>query len=226
MDRYAYYVCFKCGKAYFGGEARCDLEAGGGDAFNPEELVCGGCSDVSQVSCMMVIFDVYEEHSQAQMCPKHGTDYLEYKCRYCCSVAVFFCFGTTHFCTPCHDDFQRVANIPKAELPQCPVAPKVKTWLKETPMLNVFSGCAPGGGRVSSAREAPSDWRGVCPRLWRLQERSHLLVTYVFIFCDQNLYLSSVPLKRSENPVYNNCCIYIYKIYDSRAFLNRFKCAM
>ena len=49
MDRYAYYVCFKCGKAYFGGEARCDLEAGGGDTFNPEELVCGGCSDVSQV---------------------------------------------------------------------------------------------------------------------------------------------------------------------------------
>ena len=49
MDRYAYYVCFKCGKAYFGGEARCDLEAGAGDAFNPEELVCGGCSDVSQV---------------------------------------------------------------------------------------------------------------------------------------------------------------------------------
>ena len=44
MDQYAYYVCFKCGKAYFGGEA------GAGDAFNPEELVCGGCSDVSQVS--------------------------------------------------------------------------------------------------------------------------------------------------------------------------------
>ena len=55
------------------------------------------------------------------MCPKHGTDYLEYKCRYCCSVAVFFCFGTTHFCNACHDDFQRVANLPKTELPQCPV---------------------------------------------------------------------------------------------------------
>jgi len=119
MDRYAYYVCFKCGKAYFGGEARCDLDAGAGDTFNPEELVCGGCSDVSQ----------------AQMCPKHGTDYLEYKCRYCCSVAVFFCFGTTHFCNACHDDFQRVANIPKTELPQCPVAPKaVPLDLEECPL--------------------------------------------------------------------------------------------
>ena len=90
MHRYAYYVCFKCDKAYYGGEARCDLEAGVDADYDPAELVCGACSDVSR----------------AQMCPKHGTDFLEYKCRYCCSVAVFFCFGTTHFCNPCHDDFQ------------------------------------------------------------------------------------------------------------------------
>ena len=56
-----------------------------------------------------------------QMCPNHGTDYLEYKCRYCFSVAVFFCFGNTNFCNACQDDFQRVANLPKTELPQCPV---------------------------------------------------------------------------------------------------------
>lgn len=60
------------------------------------------------------------------MCPKHGTDFLEYKCRYCCSVAVFFCFGTTHFCNACHDDFQRVTNIPKAELPHCPAGIALK----------------------------------------------------------------------------------------------------
>jgi len=110
LERYAYYVCFKCGKAYYGGEAQCDADAGLGDDYNPEELVCGGCSDVSR----------------AQMCLKHGTDYLEYKCRYCCSVAVFFCFGNTHFCNACHDDFQRVANVPKSSLPQCPVGPKLR----------------------------------------------------------------------------------------------------
>lgn len=108
FERYAYYVCFKCEKAYYGGEAQCEADAGRADEYNREELVCGACSDVSR----------------AQMCPKHGTDYLEYKCRYCCSVAVFFCFGTTHFCNPCHDDFQRVANLSKTELPQCPVGPK------------------------------------------------------------------------------------------------------
>ncbi len=61
-----------------------------------------------------------------QVCPKHGTDFLEYKCRYCCSVAVYFCFGTTHFCNPCHDDFQRLTGMAKAELPQCPVGPCAK----------------------------------------------------------------------------------------------------
>lgn len=110
MERYAYYVCFKCKKAYYGGEVRCDIEAGPVDDYDPAELVCGACSDISR----------------AQMCPKHGTDFLEYKCRYCCSVAVFFCFGTTHFCNACHDDFQRVANLPKQQLPRCPAGPKAK----------------------------------------------------------------------------------------------------
>ncbi|XP_031752944.1 E3 ubiquitin-protein ligase MYCBP2 isoform X18 [Xenopus tropicalis] len=110
MNRYAYYVCYKCKKAYFGGEARCDAEAGQGDDYDPRELICGACSDVSR----------------AQMCPKHGTDFLEYKCRYCCSVAVFFCFGTTHFCNACHDDFQRMTSLPKEELPHCPAGPKGK----------------------------------------------------------------------------------------------------
>ncbi|XP_067299420.1 E3 ubiquitin-protein ligase MYCBP2 isoform X17 [Pseudorasbora parva] len=110
MNRYAYYVCFKCKKAYFGGEARCDAEAGQGDDYDPRELICGACSDVSR----------------AQMCSKHGTDFLEYKCRYCCSVAVFFCFGTTHFCNACHDDFQRMTSVPKEDLPHCPAGPKGK----------------------------------------------------------------------------------------------------
>ena len=48
MDRYAYYVCFKCGKAYYGGEARCEEQAAGNDEYDPSELVCGACSDVSR----------------------------------------------------------------------------------------------------------------------------------------------------------------------------------
>lgn len=33
-------------QAYYGGEARCDAELG--ENFNPEELVCGGCSDIAK----------------------------------------------------------------------------------------------------------------------------------------------------------------------------------
>ena len=108
LDRYAYYLCFKCGEPYYGGEARCLDAVVVSDDYDPSELVCGGCSNVTQ----------------AQICPKHGTDYLEYKCRYCCSIATYFCFGTTHFCSPCHDNVGHVTGIPKDELPSCPVGPR------------------------------------------------------------------------------------------------------
>ena len=35
-------------QSYYGGEARCVEQAGLGDEFDPNELVCGGCSDVAQ----------------------------------------------------------------------------------------------------------------------------------------------------------------------------------
>lgn len=118
LEHYSYYLCFKCGKVYYGGEAVCDVDADHGNDYNHEELVCGGCSDVSL----------------SQMCPKHGTDYLQYKCRYCCSVAVFFCFGTTHFCNACHNDATTLLS-PKHELVQCPVGPKsVQLAGKECPL--------------------------------------------------------------------------------------------
>lgn len=41
-------------------------------------------------------------------------------------MAVFFCFGTTHFCNACHDDFQRMTSIPKEELPHCPAGKLLK----------------------------------------------------------------------------------------------------
>uniref|UniRef100_A0A1I7W188 RCR-type E3 ubiquitin transferase n=1 Tax=Loa loa TaxID=7209 RepID=A0A1I7W188_LOALO len=107
MERYMYVLCFKCGKAYFGGESRCQQELDNSQ-YNPEELICGGCSDVVG----------------AQICGRHGVDFLEFKCRFCCSVAVYFCFGTTHFCTACHDDFQRLICLPKKLLPKCPAGPK------------------------------------------------------------------------------------------------------
>ncbi|CAD5224052.1 unnamed protein product [Bursaphelenchus okinawaensis] len=107
LQRYVYVLCSKCKKAYFGGESRCQ-QALDSSSYKPEELICGGCSDISG----------------APVCGRHGTEFLEYKCRFCCSVAVYFCFGNSHFCSICHSDFQRLIATPTNLLPQCPVGPR------------------------------------------------------------------------------------------------------
>ena len=54
-------------------------------AVDPEELVCGRCS-VANV----------------QSCDKHGTEFIGFKCRFCCRMATFFCWQKVHFCSNCH----------------------------------------------------------------------------------------------------------------------------
>jgi len=107
MKKYAYYKCYKCGKPYYGGEAACVAALGHNVNFDPSELLCSACSPI-------LIED----------CPKHGKDYIEFKCRYCCSIAVWFCFGTTHFCEPCHNNNGKLTRSKKEELVQCPCVPK------------------------------------------------------------------------------------------------------
>ncbi len=154
MHKFAYYMCFKCQRPYYGGNYECAAAADHG--FDPSELLCGACSPI-----------------QAQDCPKHGKDYLEFKCRFCCSVAIWFCFGTlsalpdrtdtvpvllltdstpnalllvilirtgtTHFCEPCHNNNGALCGKPKNELVQCP--------------------CKPG----SSSSKLPEKLEGSCP---------------------------------------------------------------
>lgn len=40
-------------------------------------------------------------------CDKHGKDQIDWKCMFCCSVALFHCFGTHYFCNDCHDEYCR-----------------------------------------------------------------------------------------------------------------------
>lgn len=40
--RYAYYICYKCNKAYFGGEQACAAAAN--QEYDPKELICGSCA--------------------------------------------------------------------------------------------------------------------------------------------------------------------------------------
>eukprot|EP01117_Protostelium_nocturnum_P001993 TRINITY_DN12646_c0_g1_i1.p1 TRINITY_DN12646_c0_g1~~TRINITY_DN12646_c0_g1_i1.p1 ORF type:complete len:711 (+),score=248.84 TRINITY_DN12646_c0_g1_i1:261-2135(+) len=96
LYKYSYFPCYKCKKSYFGGERACEAEV----EFKPQDLICPGCCSGDQGKCK-----------------KHGTDFIEYKCKYCCKTAVWFCFGTTHFCDPCHGKAYQLPNEKK--YPKC-----------------------------------------------------------------------------------------------------------
>ena len=84
---YAYYECFKCKKPYFGGLKNCEMNMEDDKKkFDPSELICPACCPFTSET----------------NCKTHGTEYIEYKCKYCCSVALWFCWGKTHFCDHCH----------------------------------------------------------------------------------------------------------------------------
>lgn len=102
-----FYLCSKCKNPYFGGLKDCQAAAEqNAEAFNPEELICGACC----------------ANASGDNCSRHGTTYIEWKCRfkvslffwkkfrafrYCCDVACWFCWGTTHMCERCHSSSNR-----------------------------------------------------------------------------------------------------------------------
>lgn len=67
-----------------------------------------------------------------QDCDQHGDDFLEYKCRYCCSVAIYFCFGNTHFCEECHGLWYSLPE--RNPQPKCPVGPGGKKLKGKCPL--------------------------------------------------------------------------------------------
>ena len=83
-DTFLFFRCEKCNKPYFGGKKECDDQRPA-DVGGP--YVCQGCSIPG-----------------SQTCVKHGNDNMVFKCFFCCNPAQWHCFGTTHFCEPCHRD--------------------------------------------------------------------------------------------------------------------------
>lgn len=128
MDRYAYFMCFKCTHPYFAGQRRCD--AGEDDKpFDPADLVCGGCS--GSVS--------------GQECPTHGKDFLEWKCQFCCTISSWYCWGKTHFCNDCHTKQQKgdyLTKKPKSAIPLCPGPDKCALGIAHPHCEEFLLGCA------------------------------------------------------------------------------------
>jgi len=103
LKRYAFYYCHICKSPYYGGLAQCrDLARG----LNASDFVCAPCSGIGEDKCKI-----------------HGKDYMVYKCKFCCNVASYFCWGNTHFCIDCHkkqEDHDFMTTKAKKDLPQCP----------------------------------------------------------------------------------------------------------
>jgi E3 ubiquitin-protein ligase MYCBP2 len=114
MKRLSYYMCFVCKKPYFAGRRECgnDPNMNNDDPnknYNPADCVCGKDANLSGVA-------------GKTNCPKHGKDFIEYKCKFCCKIASWFCWGTTHFCEDCHKrqcNGDYVSKYPKERLPKC-----------------------------------------------------------------------------------------------------------
>lgn len=75
MAIYSYYMCFKCKEPYFGGLKDCERALNDDKKdYKPSDLICPNCCEIPIAKCK-----------------KHGDDFIEFKCRYCCSIAVWFC---------------------------------------------------------------------------------------------------------------------------------------
>lgn len=113
LKKLSYYMCYECKKPYFAGLRDCrggpDEDNNPNRQYDAKDLICGAHANIAGVAG---ITD----------CPKHGKDFIEYKCKFCCSIASWFCWGTTHFCEDCHarqckGDY--VSKYTKDKLPKC-----------------------------------------------------------------------------------------------------------
>eukprot|EP01105_Mastigella_eilhardi_P001857 TRINITY_DN1226_c0_g2_i1.p1 TRINITY_DN1226_c0_g2~~TRINITY_DN1226_c0_g2_i1.p1 ORF type:complete len:637 (-),score=200.72 TRINITY_DN1226_c0_g2_i1:47-1915(-) len=92
LDDLAMCLCYRCGKAYFGGTKASLGEAADDDYDEPlEDRVCAECA------------------GGAEACSTHGIEFATFKCRYCCQVACWLS-GDAHLCEACHQDNNQSAK--------------------------------------------------------------------------------------------------------------------
>ena len=79
MNTLSYYQCHKCKDAYFIGRKDCAAAAlFDKNYLAKEEMICPKCMPMAV-------------GGGVQHCDKHVSDYIDWKCKYCCSPAVWFC---------------------------------------------------------------------------------------------------------------------------------------
>ena len=107
-----FYECFDCGQPYFGGMEDCLQAMQNENELQKEDLLCKKCL-TNEMGFGLAI------------CEKHGNEFIDWKCMYCCSLATFICAGGTgNYCTPCHNDAMAGRLNPKSQCvggKECPI---------------------------------------------------------------------------------------------------------
>lgn len=103
MHNCTFFECYGCNEPYYGGMQDCMQAMQAENSLKKEQLLCRVCL-------------VKELGLGKQMCDKHGNEFVDWKCMYCCSIALFICTGGTgNYCTPCHNDAMAGKLNPKTE---------------------------------------------------------------------------------------------------------------
>eukprot|EP00347_Sterkiella_histriomuscorum_P011491 403372252 len=98
MHKLAIYKCHDCQAYYCGGRRDCEAELDEAKQPKPEDILC--------IVCTSYRYEILDDN-----CVHHGDEYIEYKCQFCCETAVWYCWGGTRMCEPCHNIAGE--NIPK-----------------------------------------------------------------------------------------------------------------
>ncbi len=121
MRIYSYYVCGKCSQPYFAGLVVC------GEADEGSKRRCPDCTKPAEVKC------------------KHGSEFQQFKCRFCCSVASFKCWSTHSFCTNCHQrqvSGEYLSRQPASFFKVCPGPSECPLGIKHPHCEEVYLGCS------------------------------------------------------------------------------------
>jgi hypothetical protein len=94
MSQIATYMCNTCYEPFCGGRIECARQ----QELSADEMICSPCEWIG-----------HQGEARDQRCMLHGHSSAIYKCDFCCSIAIYRCFGNTNFCERCHN--QANSNI-------------------------------------------------------------------------------------------------------------------
>ena len=107
LEIFQFFLCMKCKRPYYAG-------------LNPEKKNIGKKQFYGYKEDCLCGKDSFSYDAKGlDKCQKHGYDYIEYKCKYCCKIASRF-HSQTHFCEECYLNKINF-NLDNCEIKKCDI---------------------------------------------------------------------------------------------------------